>query len=283
MTIDPATTLGPVELVVGDLDAMTTFYEAAIGLRALGEERATARLGIEGDAPLLVLHGDADAPLRPRHSTGLYHFALAVPSRAELARAVYRVTGAGWSFTGASDHLVSEALYLNDPEGNGIEIYCDRPRSAWSYVDGALQMATLPLDLQGVLGEAPESGPGNGMAPGTRVGHVHLQVAEIPPTDAFYCEALGFEATARIVPDVLFVSAGGYHHHIGTNTWASRGAPLPPAGARGLRRFTIVLPDAAELARVTDAAAAAGVDVAQEEDGLVVTDPSGNRARLVSP
>ena len=153
-----------------------------------------------GDAPLVTLVEDPDAPPRPRGTTGLFHLALLVPDRAELARALNRVTATGHRFTGASDHLVSEALYLNDPEGNGIEIYRDRPREDWPRAEGELQMATLPLDLEGVLASAPAGEAGEGMAEGTTLGHVHLQVGSIPAADAYYTDGMGFEATARGYP-----------------------------------------------------------------------------------
>ena len=181
MTIDPATSLANVELVVGDLDAQADFYRDAIGLRELRRANGVAELGApDDDAALVTLIEDPDAPPRPRGTTGLFHLALLVPDRAELARALNRVTAAGHRFTGASDHLVSEALYLNDPEGNGIEIYRDRPREEWPRAEGQLQMATLPLDLEGVLASAPAGEAGEGMAAGTTLGHVHLQVASIP-------------------------------------------------------------------------------------------------------
>ncbi len=201
MTIDPATSLANVELVVGDLDAQANFYRDAIGLRELRRADGVAELGApDDDVALVTLIEDPDAPLRPRGTTGLFHLALLVPDRAELARALNRVTATGHRFTGASDHLVSEALYLNDPEGNGIEIYRDRPREDWPRAEGQLQMATLPLDLEGVLASAPAGDAGEGMAAGTTLGHVHLQVASIPAADAFYTDGIGFDATVRGYP-----------------------------------------------------------------------------------
>ena len=219
--------------------------------------------------------------MRPRHSTGLFHTAFLVPSRAELARSVRRVIDAGWNFTGASDHLVSEALYLDDPEGNGIEIYRDRPREEWRYEGGQLAMATLPLDLDSVMAELDSDDVGAG-ADGTRIGHVHLQVSQIPPVEAFYEGGLGLDVTTARYPGALFMSAGGYHHHIGTNTWASANAPAPPAGSRGLRRYTVVVPDAAELERVTAQLRAAGYELADAEGGVEAVDPSGNHALLTA-
>src|SRR3954451_3692647 len=271
MTIDPATSLANVELVVGDLDAQAGFYRSAIGLQELRRHDGVVELGApDSGRPLVTLVGAPDAPARPRRTTGLFHLALLVPDRAELARAFNRVTATGHRFTGASDHLVSEALYLDDPEGNGIEIYRDRPREEWPRVDGELQMATLPLDVEGVLTSAAAGDAGGGMASGTTLGHVHLQVASIPAADAFYTAGLGFDAMARGYPGALFVSAGGYHHHIGLNTWAGEGAPAPPPGARGLRSFTIVLSDEAALEQTLGAARAAGIDAAEDDDGRTV-------------
>ena len=284
MTIDPATSLANVELVVGDLDAQARFYRDAIGLQELRRHDGIAELGApDSDRPLVTLIEDPDAPLRPRGTTGLFHLALLVPDRAELARALNRVTATGHRFTGASDHLVSEALYLDDPEGNGIELYRDRPRDDWPRADGELQMATLPMDVEGVLSSAPDGDTGEGLAPGTKLGHVHLQVRSIPEADAFYTGGIGFDPVVRGYPGALFISAGGYHHHIGLNTWASDGAPPPPAGARGLRSFTIVLPDEAALQQTLAAAREAGIEAGEDADGrTVVADPSGNRAVLAT-
>ena len=281
MTIDPSTTLASVALTVSDLAVQAAFYRDAIGLRELRCEGDTVELGVPGhDRALVTLVGRPGAPPRPPRTSGLFHLALLVPDRVELARSLHRVTAAGHRFTGASDHLVSEALYLDDPEGNGIEIYRDRPREEWSYVGGRLQMGTLPLDLDGVLATVPAGDSGDGMAAGTRIGHVHLQVAAIPAAEEFYVGALGFEVTGRGFPGALFASAGGYHHHIGLNTWAGAGAPAPPDGALGLRSITILLPDETALAATLAAVAAAGVEVEDGDGNAAVTDPSGNRAVL---
>jgi catechol 2,3-dioxygenase len=277
--IDPQTSLGPVELVVGDLDRMSAFYERAIGLEPLGREGSIARLGSAEHGPVVELHGDPDAPPRPGRSTGLFHLAVLVPSRPELARAVQRVVDSGWRFTGASDHLVSEALYLDDPEGNGIELYRDRPREEWSYDGDELRMATLPLDLDGVMTELDTTAD---RAEGARIGHVHLQVAEIPAIERFYEDGLGMDVTVRGYPSARFLSAGSYHHHLGTNTWASAGAPAPPPGARGLRRYTVVVPDGAELDRTRARLTGAGIEATEAESGFEVTDPSGNHLRIAA-
>ncbi len=191
------------------------------------------------------------------------------------------MVGAGRSFTGASDHLVSEALYLDDPEGNGIEIYRDRPRDEWRRgPDGELEMATLPLDLDGVLGTLAAEAPDEGLPAGTVMGHVHLQVSEIAEAGAFYGDLIGFDPTVTAYPGALFVSAGGYHHHLGLNVWGSRGAPPPPAGALGLDRFRIELPAAGEADAIAARLEAAGRAVAPGPEGLEVTDPSGIRVVL---
>src|SRR4051794_16525079 len=240
--------LGAVRLTVADLDRARGFYEEALGLRALDEAADAVRLGVDGTTAVVELAGRPDAPPRPRGTTGLFHLAILLPSRADLARALRRVVDAGWRLTGASDHLVSEALYLHDPEGNGIEIYRDRPREQWRFVDGRLQMDPLPLDLEGVLGElSGTEAEANGMPAGTRIGHVHLNVAELSAAERFYAGALGFDVSVRGYPGALFFSTGGYHHQIGVNTWAGEGAPAPPPGARGLSRFEISLPDGREL------------------------------------
>jgi catechol 2,3-dioxygenase len=281
-SIHPDTALGAVRLTVADLERLRAFYEEAIGLRTLEREAAVVRLGAAPGRPLVELHGDPTAPPRPARSTGLFHLALLVPSRAELALALRRVVAAGWRFTGASDHLVSEALYLSDPEGNGIEIYRDRPRAEWRHADGELQMETLPLDLERVMRELPDGDNGDELGRAARLGHVHLQVADLAAARGFYEGVLGFDVTVRSYPGALFLSAGGYHHHVGLNTWARAGAPAPPPGARGLRSFDVVLPDDAELERIAGRVAAAGLDAGRGESGLLVADPSGNRVLLRS-
>jgi catechol 2,3-dioxygenase len=275
MSIHPDTHIGSVHLTVADLEQEQSFYEQAIGLHELARDGQTVRLGPEGGPVVLELTGDPDAPRRARGTTGLYHFAILVPSRPDLGEALRRVIDAGWRFTGASDHLVSEALYLNDPEGNGIEIYRDRPRDEWPRDDeGVIQMATLPLDLEGVLGEVDGSKPApTAMPAGTKIGHIHLQVANIPAAEAFYNGALGFDVMVRTYPGALFVAAGGYHHHIGLNTWESAGGQPPAQGSTGLRSFEIVLPTRDDADRVADHARAAGADVMAGENGAIVLDP----------
>jgi catechol 2,3-dioxygenase len=278
--IDPDTRIGAVRLRVADLDRVADFYERAIGLAALDRTAEMVRLGSGEDGSVVELVAAPDAPSRPRGTTGLFHQAILVPSRADLARSLRRVVAAGGRIGGASDHLVSEALYLGDPDGNGIEIYCDRPREEWPISNGQLEMATLPLDLEGVLGELdgdPEPGP---MPAGTRIGHVHLNVGDLDAAEEFYSGVLGFDVTVRGYPGALFVSAGGYHHHVGLNTWAGEGAPPPPPGSLGLERFEVVLPDAEALGAVERRLDAAGIEARKDGEGLHVADPSGNALTL---
>jgi catechol 2,3-dioxygenase len=280
--IPPETAIGKVRLRVSDIDALAAFYERVVGLRAVERDGDLARLGPEGGEPLVELVAAPGAPAPPGFSTGLFHLAILVPDRAELARSLHRVAGAGWRLTGASDHLVSEALYLRDPEGNGIEIYRDRPRDQWNRDGDEVRMATLPLDLDGVLGELqPGEEDVNGMPEGTTMGHVHLQVADIPAAEAFYNGGVGLDVMVRSYPGALFLAAGGYHHHLGVNTWQSQGAPPPPEGALGLDRYELVFPDEASRDAAADRLAGSG-DPVRLEDGVQAADPSGNRVLLTA-
>jgi catechol 2,3-dioxygenase len=280
--VHPDTSLGAVRLNAGDQQSLARFYEQTVGLKQV-DRNGVAALGTDAGRPIVELAPAPDAPPRPAGTTGLFHLAILVPSRLELARALRRVSESGWRLTGASDHLVSEALYLRDPEGNGIEIYRDRPREDWRQVDGEIAMDTLPLDLEGVLEElARDDSPPGAMSPGARLGHVHLNVADLPSSEAFYSGALGLDVTVRGYPGALFISAGGYHHHVGLNTWMGEGASPPPPGARGLDRFEMVLPSAADVDAAERRLADAGVDATRSEEGVTAVDPSGNRVLLTS-
>ena len=277
--IPPDTAIGKVRLRVADVDALAAFYERVLGLRAVDREAGVVRLGPEGGEQLVELEPAPGAPPAPGFSTGLFHVAVLVPDRAELARSLKRVADAGWRLTGASDHLVSEALYLNDPEGNGIEIYRDRPRDQWERNGGELRMATLPLDLDEHPRRARPRRGGERRAAGTTIGHVHLRVADIPAAEAFYDDGVGLDVTVRSYPGALFLSAGGYHHHLGLNTWQSEGAPPPPEGALGLDRYELVFPDEASRDEAADRLGERG-DPVRLDEGVLTTDPSGNRVLL---
>ena len=284
-SIDPASTIGTVRLTVSDLGRSRSFYEHALGLVPQELDDARLALGAAGKPALVELAGDACAPALDRRATGLYHLAILVPSRLDLAHALARLAEARWPLDGASDHLVSEALYLSDPDGNGIEIYHDRPREQWRYEGGRLQMATLALDLHSLVGElAAAASPQRSVPAAMRIGHVHLKVSDLGEAEAFYHGVLGFDVTVSDYPGALFVSAGGYHHHVGLNTWHSAGSSPPAPGSIGLRSFEVELTGAAELEQVLARIAAAGltVDPALSGTGWVVRDPSGNAVVLRS-
>ena len=247
--------MGDVHLTVGDLERSVDYYREAIGLDVLATDDGRAALGA-GGRELLVLVEEPGA--RPAYGyTGLYHFALLLPERADLARWLAHAGRDSVPLVGLSDHFVSEAIYLSDPDGHGIEIYWDRPREVW---EGQVfeRMTTLPLDVGSLMGELadPEPEPFEQLPDGTVMGHVHLKVASIADTVAFYRDVLGFDLMAQLGEQAAFLAAGGYHHHIGANTWESAGAPPPPEGSAALRHVTIVLPDAAERDRVLEQARA---------------------------
>lgn len=231
--------IGQVSLTVRDLDRSLRFYKDVLGLVESGDAGSGVALGPRDGRPLIELHAEAGAVPKPRRSAGLYHFAILVPSRAALGRSLRRLAEQRWPLSGAADHLVSEALYLSDPDDLGIEIYRDRPRDSWQVVDGEMAMATDPLDLNAIHDEPGAEIPWQGLEAATVMGHVHLHVPHLDTAEAFYCGGIGFDPIVRRYPGALFVSAGGYHHHLGLNTWVGVGAPAPPENAVGLRGFTI--------------------------------------------
>jgi catechol 2,3-dioxygenase len=266
MEIAPDAHMGLVELSVSDLDRSLAYWQDAIGLRVLSRENGTAELG--ADTPLLRLVEEPGA--RPAGGyTGLFHVALLVPDRPSLARFLAHAAREQIPLTGLSDHDVSEAIYLRDPDHHGIEVYADRPREQW---EGQVweRMTTLPLDANSLLAEAGD-GEFDGLPDGTTMGHVHLCVRDVDETIGFYRDRLGMGLTAQLGRQAAFLSAGGYHHHVGGNTWETSGAEPAPEGTARLLRFTIVLPDDEEVARV-----------AERIGGTEVRDPSGNLLVLAS-
>jgi catechol 2,3-dioxygenase len=276
--IDSAASIGSVHLTIADLERSVRFYDAQLGFGVQRRDDRTAWLGA-GGRDLLVLSQREHAP-RVRGTTGLYHFAILVPSRGDLARALRRLVATGTVMQGAADHGVSEALYLADPDGNGIEIYRDRPRAEWPYAGAQLRMGADPLDLDELLAEPAEADESAPLAAGTVIGHVHLHVSRLDEAERFYVGVLGFELMQRYGPGALFVSAGGYHHHVGLNTWAGVGAPPPPPEAIGLRHFVVRLPTAAAVEEVAARLATAGVPTEAVEGGIQVRDPAGNLLKL---
>ena len=278
----PATTrLGVVRLQVADLSRSLDYYRQVLGLRLLERTPATALLGTaDGETPLVELRerkGAARAPGQGR--LGLYHFAILLPDRAALGRFVAHL-GAIGARAGASDHLVSEALYLRDPDGLGIEVYADRPRESWRAVDGEIQMDTKPLDIESLL-RAAGGVPWAGMPAGTTTGHVHLHVADIARATDFYHAALGLDRMVWSYPGALFLAAGGYHHHLGINTWAGAGAVAPTESDAQLLEWTIVLPSDVEVEMAAASLRAAGSPVESDGAARRATDPWGTTLRLV--
>ena len=278
--LPPTTSIGDVHLTVADVTSAADFYRNVLGFRAAGSSGArTVFLSADGRYPYhVILTGDPGARPSPHRAAGLYHFAILLPTHKDLGSTLRHLVEVGWPLQGASDHGVSEALYLADPEGNGIEIYADRARGRWPRRDRDLVMPTRPLGIDELLAES--EGGWEGFPSGSRIGHVHLRVADLKRSEAFYGGMLGFDVTVRTYPGALFLAAGGYHHHIGLNTWA--GTDIPPASpeARGLRTFTIRLSDRAELGRLIRRVREAGVIVESAVDhgvriAVTVRDPDG--------
>ncbi len=273
--MDPAMRCGAVRLVVRDLDRSLHYYQERIGLRLLRRENGTAALGADQDE-LVVLVEQPDALPVQRGRTGLYHFALLTPDRAALSRVLNHLLATQTPIDGASDHGVSEALYLSDPDGHGIEIYRDRPRREWPFAKGSLGMTTDPLDVRGLLAADRARAPWEGIDPRTVMGHIHLHVADLAAAERFYVDLLGLDLMQRFGKQAAFVSAGGYHHHLGLNTWAGIGAPPPPATAARLLDFQLIVPDSEILAGLIEQMRAAGVDPVVQAEGWSVREPSGN-------
>jgi catechol 2,3-dioxygenase len=274
------TSMGAVCLTVADLDRSLDYYREQIGLEVLDEGDGQASLGGQRGSELVALHEEPGA--RPADGyTGLYHFALLVPERRDLARWLAHAARDRVQLTGLSDHFVSEAIYLSDPDHHGIEIYADRPREIWEGIVME-RMTSMPLDVDNLLGELddPESKSFDGLPGGTVMGHVHFRVADVAATIHFYRDVLGFGLMAALGARAAFLAAGGYHHHVGANTWESANAPPPPEGSAALRHATIVVPDAAERDAALARVAAEGQEPERTPDGPIVRDPSGNRLLL---
>jgi len=270
--IDPSLRIAGVRLAVSDLPGSVDFYSRVMGLQVLDDDASRVLLGA-GGAPALELVALEDPRPAAHGSTGLFHVAWLHSTRPALAETVRRIAGSGWPFTGASDHAVSEALYLDDPDGLGIEVYADRPRETWQPgADGQrVRMVTLPLDVEDLLAQHPAP-PGAAIDPGAGIGHVHLKVADVPRAESFY-RALGFEEMARM-PAAAFVSAGGYHHHVGLNSWQSAGGSPPGESSPGLREVSFELEPAGVEAL---AGAAAELGAARRTAGAVtIGDPDGH-------
>ena len=284
--LPPATRLGPVRLQIADLGRSLEYYERVLGLRVVERGERRALLGAHGDvrALLELREWHRARPMAQRGRLGLYHYAILLPDRAALGRFVRHLAELGVQ-PGAGDHLVSEAIYLRDPDGLGIEVYADRPRETWQRVGREVAMATDPLDVDDLIRAAGDA-RWDGMPAGTVIGHVHLHVGSIAEARAFYSEALGFDVMTASYPGALFLGAGGYHHHLGTNTWAGSGAVRAGEADARLLEWTIELPAAPDVAAAATNLEAAGYRVERIEDGAgaaaVTRDPWGTPLRLVA-
>lgn len=277
--------IGHVCLRVGDLERALEFYADSLGLHEIKRDGATAALAAAETSPaLVVLHEHAGATRRPRNTTGLFHVAIRLPTRRALARVFRRLLGMRYPFHGFSDHGVSEALYLADPDGNGLELYTDRPRSEWPYDDaGLIAMKTERLDTKALLQlvEDDET-PWTGIDPDTDIGHVHLQVSDLAQAERFYHEVLGLDVMQRSYPGALFFAAGGYHHHVGANVWNSRGGTPAPNDTADLVYFQLLVPDAQAWEAVLSRADAAGVTIERrDQTSAMLRDSDGIGVEVV--
>lgn len=280
-SLHPAVEVGTVTFKVANLARSLTFYTQVIGLEVFKKDDHSAVLGA-GDRPILLLEEVPGATRLARNVTGLYHAAILFPTRHSLAIKIQQLVRMNYPF-GYGDHLVSEAFYLDDPDANGLELYWDRPRSSWKWINGKVQMASDPVDMDSLFAEIKPNDPAlsNPAAPaGTKLGHMHLRVGNISRARAFYHDVLGFDLVAEM-PSALFMSAGGYHHHIGMNVWESNGGKPTPENSAGLREFSMSLPDQAELDRLTAQIEAAGIPVIRSGDSVLVLDPFQTRIKLV--
>ncbi len=277
--IHPGTNIGLVTLRVSDLERSRRFYREILGFQPIEQAPGKVVLGGQDKQPLLELIEVPGAVHQPRWATGLYHVAILFPTRPDLGRELLRLANAGWQI-GQGDHLVSEALYISDPDGNGLEIYHDRPRDTWHWKNDMVEMATDQVDIQSLAEEgARDAEPWEVIPAGTRVGHIHLQIGDLKEAEHFYHTILGFDVTCRY-PGALFVSAGGYHHHIGLNTWQSLGARPTPANCAGLQSYMIVIPTHKGLLKIKERLITHQVSFEEQEDLIRADDPWSNQILL---
>lgn len=274
----PNTYVGHVNIKVLDLDRSLKFYQEVLGFQVLEQTNKTAKLTTDGKTSVLSIEQPENVVPQHGKTTGLYHFALLLPKRSDLAEIVHHFIEIGFQY-GSADHLVSEALYLSDPDGNGIEIYIDREPSEWTWTNGEVVMTVDPLNFEDLLSDEKKQ-TWKGLPVGTVMGHIHLHVSELEKTEEFYSKGLGFEVVNRYGNQALFISTGKYHHQIALNTWAGVGAPTPPENSIGLESFTIVLPDEAARNHVLTQLKSIGASVTEENGSFFTYDPSGNRIFL---
>lgn len=272
-----ATTLGAVHLQVAHLARSIVFYRDVIGLQVLSQSSETALLGPHGEDRVVLILRELRGALPARGRLGLFHVAILLPDRASLGRFLTHLAARNIR-AGMSDHFVSEALYLTDPDGLGLEIYADRPRASWRSAGRQLEMGTIPLDARALVAAA-NGQRWTGAPAGTRVGHVHLHVGDLAGASAFYHEGLGFDKMVWEYPGALFLAAGGYHHHLGTNTWARHATPAGPDEAR-LLEWQLVLPDVPDVHSLAKHLTDQGIAIVRDDGDLLLDDPWGTRVRV---
>lgn len=277
--LHPNTTLGVVHLYVSNVKTSLTFYTEVLRLKVIKEEEMIVTLGNENNEPLLIIEEKENALPKQRSRTGLYHFAILLPSRQDLANILCHLVQKVYPLHGGADHYFSEAIYLADPDGNGIEIYQDRQREVWRDEKGELPFVSNPLDGEGLL---QQGNAWNGFPRGTVMGHIHLHVADLEEAKRFYVDGLGFEVTIPARNGALFVSAGGYHHHVGLNTWQGEGVPPQMQDSVGLKYFTIVLADEKQKEQMCESLKYIGAVVMYKEGILQVEDPFGHCIHLIT-
>ncbi|MBO9130421.1 VOC family protein [Bacillus sp. 165] len=276
---EPITFTGPIHLLVTDLNRSLAFYQEIIGLQLLTSTDNKIVLTADGKTPLLIVEQPQGVLPKEKRTTGLYHFALLLPSRIDLSVALRHLLETGYPLQGASDHLVSEAIYLADPDGNGIEIYADRSNETWQWENGAVLMSTGPINAENLLAEGKDKS-WNGMPEGTVMGHIHLHVSDLQKAEEFYCKGLGLDVVSRYGSQALFLSNGGYHHHIGLNTWNGIGAPQPARNTVGLKSLSLVFPNEDERKKVMQQLQQIPASVIEKNGALFTKDPSGNYIEL---
>ncbi|WP_045519502.1 VOC family protein [Neobacillus niacini] len=275
----PTTFVGHVKIKVENLERSLKFYQDVLGFDILEQTTSTVTLTTDGKTSILSLVQPENVIPKQGRTTGLYHFAILLPERSDLANIVIHLVEKGIKF-GSSDHLVSEALYLDDPDGNGIEIYIDRDPSEWSWKGEEVAMTVDPLDFKNLLTTVNSGKTWQGMPEGTVMGHIHLHVSELKKTEEFYVIGLGFDVVNRYGGQALFLSAGKYHHHIGVNTWNGLGAPTPSENSVGLESFTLILPNEEARNQLVSNLKKIGSNVHEENKKFITYDPSGNRVEL---
>ncbi|MFA9557583.1 VOC family protein [Evansella sp. AB-rgal1] len=274
--ISPKIGIGKIKLTVQNIQDSIDFYTKLLGFTVLDKCDDFVSLTADGKTTLVELREQSDATINQHRTTGLYHFAILVPNRKELAISLQHLLNSQYRLDGASDHLFSEAVYLRDPDGHGIEIYADRPKESWKVnQDGTLAVASDPLDVQGLLAEAIGEN-WSGLHQDTILGHVHVHVADMEKTKDFYHNILGFPIKIEIADHALFIAGGDYHHHLGLNTWAGVGAPQPPSSVVQMEYFTITVPSMEEMESIMGKLVQNDIEVENREGGLFGRDPSGN-------